>query len=59
MGLLRDLVKVVAAPVYIPYKVVKKAKEVVDDVTGSSNYNHWYHDGGQGEPSDDYEKKDE
>jgi hypothetical protein len=47
MGMLRDLVKtslkVVAAPIYIPIKIAESLSQ-------PPQYNHWYHDGGQGEP---------
>lgn len=44
MGLLKDLVntsiKVAAAPIYIPYTIVKALQQ-------PPQYNHWVHDSGR------------
>ena len=50
MGLFTDLIKtsikVVAAPIYIPLKVVENLK-------APSQYNYWYHDSGRQQESDE------
>jgi hypothetical protein len=53
MGLIRSLaktsIKIVAAPIYIPYKIAKELKK-------PPQYNWWYHLGGQTE--DTHEQKE-
>jgi hypothetical protein len=47
MGILSSLlitcVKVAAAPVYVPYKMVK----ALDELEKPATYNWWYHDSGR------------
>lgn len=52
MGTLSTLIKIVAAPVYIPYKIAKKCSE-------PSKYEYWYHDSGNPTCDDRNDKEKE
>lgn len=57
MGLFDDVfdaaVKIVTAPVTIPYKIMKETEDLLK---GPSKYEYWHHDSGKNErPEDDNE----
>ena len=50
MGTLGNMLKLVAAPVYIPCKIIQKC-------TQPSSYEYWYHDSGNPTRDDGYDSR--